>query len=374
MDSIPVGVAELPLHYGRAPKWLFEAMKRLGGAISEIILTEYGSREFLARLASPYWFQAFGCVLGFDWHSSGLTTTLLGALREAFEERQLALAIAGGKGKKSLKTPEELGTIGEQMGFSGTKINKLVYASKLAAKVDNAVLQDSYHLYHHCFLVDEAGRWAVIQQGMNIYDRTARRYHWLGEHVESFVEEPREGIICDSRLCHVLDMSAKKSKKARAISLDLVKEKPTKLEAELAALRASYGRFFTKLTKGLRGSARASELEILRLPRNLKWDALWAAYEAQPANYEELVAIKGIGPAALKALALVSKLIYGSELEWRDPVRFSFAHGGKDGVPYPVSRSRYEKSIEELEGAIRAAKLGERDRLAALRRLRDYLR
>ncbi|MHA1649434.1 MAG: DUF763 domain-containing protein, partial [Candidatus Helarchaeota archaeon] len=274
-----------------------------------------------------------------------------------------------GKGKTSLRTPDELVRIGDEFNFSERKIKLLQRSSRLAAKVDNAVLQDGYQLYHHCMVVAENGKWAVIQQGMNTLDRTARRYHWLSEHVVKFVEEPHEGIITDKRHKLVLDLTAKESRVTRKISVDLAKERPSRLASAIKSIRDKHQKSLMNWIKGLRGTERQVELEILEMPRNLNWAALEKAYEMQPANYEELISIRGIGPAALRALALISELIYGSKISWKDPAKFSFAHGGKDGVPFPVNRKTYESSIAMLENAIHEAKLGRRDKLQALKRL-----
>ena len=368
------GWAKLPLHYGRMPSWLFAKMRQLGEKISEIIVDEFGTKTFLRRLASPYWFQALGCVLGFDWHSSGLTTTVLGALREAFEKAGLEIRIAGGKGKKSLKAPEEIEKIGDTFNFTSKLISKLVYSSKIIAKVDNAVLQDAYHLYHHCFILDKKGNWVVVQQGMNCFDKTARRYHWLWETTTSFVEDPGRQSMSDKKLFKVLNMSSKISKANQKICLDLAKQPLPNLKFDLERAKPKWLKFISEIKKATRGAEKSSELEILELPKNLNWDSLKKAYELQPKNYEELIAIQGIGPAAVRALALISKLIYGTPIDWKDPVAYSFAHGGKDGVPYPVDRKTYQTSIDMLKVAIDNAKIGERDKIGALKRLSVYFK
>jgi len=218
------GVANLPLHYGKAPPWLFKRMVELSRGIVEVLIYEYGYDELLERLADPFWFQAFGCVLGFDWHSSGLTTTVCGALKEAMNEENLGIVICGGKGKTSKKTPEEIEKFAEKLSMSTKKIDNLKYASKMAAKVDNSALQDGYSLYHHTFIFTEKSKWAVIQQGMNSENRYARRYHWLSDDIKSFIEEPESAICCDSKENKILNMVAKKSKDVRENSVVLINE------------------------------------------------------------------------------------------------------------------------------------------------------
>jgi hypothetical protein len=365
-----VGVAELPLHGGKCPPWLFSRMKQLGGAISKIIVHEYGKQELLRRLADPFFFQALSCVLGFDWHSSGTTTTTLGALKEAIKPDELGIAVCGGKGRASKRTPSEIGKLADVFSISSQKVDWLKYASRMAAKVDNACVQDGYQLYHHCFVLSEDGDWAVVQQGM--YERLARRYHWLSEGVRSFVEEPHSGIIGDRREEIVLDMTARESEETRKVSVDLVRDDPKRLlpyvrEAEQRSLDEYFERS-PQVMKLVMPTSHA----ITKLTKQTA-TALQRAYELQPENYEELVAIRGIGPKAVRALALVSDLIYGRSPSWKDPVRFSFAHGGKDGVPYPVDRGTYQKTIEILESAIEGAKVEQKEKLNAVRRLHEFL-
>jgi hypothetical protein len=365
-----VGVAELPLHGGKCPPWLFSRMKLLGGAISEIIVHEYGRREFLKRLGDPFFLQALGCVLGFDFHSSGLTTTTMGALKEAIKPGELGIAVCGGKGKTSKRTPDEIQKLADIFHISSKKVDKLKYASRMAAKVDNACVQDGYQLYHHTFVLSEDGDWAVVQQGMR--EQMARRYHWLSEGVQSFVEEPHSGIIGDRSEEVVLDMTARESEEARKASVDLVRDNPKRLlpyvrEAE----QHSLDEYFERSPQAMKLVLPTSHA-ITGLTKQTA-TALQKAYELQPENYEELVAIHGIGPKAVRALALVSDLIYGKPPSWKDPVKFSFAHGGKDGIPYPVDRTTYQKTIEIIESATQAAKVGRKEKLNAIRRLHDFI-
>ncbi len=364
------GVAELPLHPGKCPPWLFVRMKRLGGAITEVIVHEYGRQEFIRRMSDPFFFQALSCVLGYDWHSSGTTTVTMGALKEAVNPNDFGVAICGGKGKVSKKAPNEIQKIGDDFSLNTKKIERLKYASKMSAKVDNACVQDGYQLYHHCFVLSEDGDWAVVQQGM--HDRLARRYHWLSEGVHSFVEEPHSGIMGERREEVVLDMTAHESEDAREASVDLVRDNPRRLMGYVReAEQKSLDEYFERSPQVMKlvmptGHAIADLTE-----RTIA--ALGRAYEIRPENYEELVAIRGIGPKAVRALALVSDLIYGKSPSWKDPARYSFAHGGKDGIPFPVDRPTYKKTTEILEGAIQDAKIGQREKIDAVKRLREFL-
>ena len=349
------GVAHLLLHGGSCPAWLFPRMKKMAGAISEIIVYEYGQDELLRRLSDPFWFQAFGCVLGFDWHSSGLTTTVTGALKEALNEANIGVRVAGGKGRTSRKAPEEIVQHSDSMGLSHA--DRLVYASKLSAKVDNAAVQDSYQLYHHAFVFTENGTWAVVQQGMNASTNYARRYHWFT--ARDFVDEPHSAI-CGKQHADVLDMTAHASGEVREISVDLVNDGALLAQTSLndfagkkmktLAMHAHHGFTLSEQTRA----------------------ALRRAYEIQPKNYEELVALPGIGPKAVRALALVSELVYGAEASRTDPAKFSFAHGGKDGIPYPVDRELMDKNTEMLGNAVRDARLGDEEKIKALRRLHEF--
>jgi hypothetical protein len=364
------GFAELPLHGGRCPPWLFGKMKRLGGSIVKLIVHEHGRGELLRRLSDPFFFQALGCALGYDWHSSGLTTVTMGALKEAMEPEELGMAVCGGKGRVSRRTPEEIEKLADVFSLTSKKVEELKRASRLAAKVDNACVQDGYQLYHHAFILSEDGDWAVVQQGM--YDRLARRYHWISENIESFVEEPHSGIASDRREDVVLDMTAKESGESRKTSLDLVLDDPRRLmphvrEAEQRSLEEYF--------------QRSPEAKVLMMPTHhtiselteRTMAALRKAYELQPRDYEELVAIRGIGPKAIRALALVSDIIYGKPPSWRDPAKFSFAHGGKDGVPYPVNKKTYQMTTEVLEKALEESALGRDEKLRALQRLHEFL-
>ena len=319
-------IANLPLHGGKAPRWLFEKMKKLGYRITNIIIDEYGENEFLSRMADPFWFQSFSCVLGYDWHSSGTTTVTMGALKEVLKDN---IRVVGGKGKVALRTPKEIEKVGEEWNWSEKKIERLKEISRLVAKVDNSCVQDGFSLYHHTMLITEKGKWVVIQQGMN--GSWARRYHWI-YNINSFVEEPHSGIISERKV-KTLDLTSKENKEIRKHSTDIILNMP-------------------------------KNHEIPKVKRKI----LKKIEEINPKNFEELIKIKGVGKSTLRAIALISELIYGNKISWKDPATYSFAHGGKDGVPYPVNKKIYDKSIEILEQAIR-----ETEDRKALKRLHEFL-
>jgi len=355
------GTASLPLHGGKAPRWLFRRMTEMAGAIAEIVVEEYGTRELVERLADPYWFQSLSCAIGFDWHSSGTTTVSMGALKESLNNRDIGVRIAGGKGKASVKTPAEIRTIAEDMEYSEEAAREMIKRSRMTAKVDNAAVQDGYGLYHHTFVMDTEGNWAVVQQGLNDSTGYARRYHWLGRTVRRFSEEPNTGIV-GIKEEKVLDMTAKKSREARKTSVDLIRDGPERLLREVGRLSPQ---------KNLLNFAdRRKGIPALRMPITVNWSAVKEAYEFQPDNYDELLGIRGICPSTVRALALVSELIHGDAASWKDPVRYSFAVGGKDGVPFPVDKRAMDESIRMLEEAIEHSRIGEKEGLKAIKRLK----
>jgi len=363
------GIAKLPLHGGKAPRWLFQRMVKLARGITEAVLYEYSQEEFIRRVSDPYWFQALSCVIGFDWHSSGTTTTTCGALKTALNPEEHGILIAGGKGRASRKTPHEIANAGDLFGLSSHKVDQLVYSSKLSAKIDNSCIQDGYQLYHHVFFLTETAEWAVVQQGMNEATKYARRYHWLHDGVVDFVEEPHQGICCDHRVAETLDMTAQKSRNTRQTSLDLILDNPDHLKKYF-----SKKPFFEKeqttldcYSKELTLPPHHPVLDIDISPR--EFEVLKNAWELQPGNYKELVSLKGMGPKKIRALALISDLIYGDRPSWEDPVKYSFTHGGKDGYPYPVDREVYDHSIKTLREALEQARLEKKDLYHALRRL-----
>jgi hypothetical protein len=352
------GIAHLPLHYGKAPSWLFQRMRGLSREITFFIIDVYGVDEMLRRLADPFWFQAFGCTLGFDWHSSGLTTTVCGALKEGIRgmEREVGFYIAGGKGKVSRKTPQEIEEICDQRAIDGAP---LIYASRMSAKVDSAAVQDGYQIYHHTFFFTANGSWAVVQQGMNERTKYARRYHWLSQGVKDFVCEPHWAVCCDQRNGG-LNLVALESEKTRQTLTELSHEKPEFLVRE--------GRKVAELYLQAEHPVPGEKIRMERMER-----AFSQICDHSPKNFEELLGIQGVGPKSLRALSLISELIYGVQPSFKDPTRFSFAHGGKDGHPYPVEKEVYDKTIEMLKGAIEKAQVGDREKMEAIRRLRSFI-
>ncbi len=349
------GVANLPLHYGKVPPWLFGRMCQLAREITVVTVAEFSTGEMLRRLSDPFWFQAFGCVLGYDWHSSGVTTTVCGALKEGLRGlgRELGLFAAGGKGRTSRKTPTEIENTGHLL-----KINpsSLIYASRMSAKVDNSALQDGYQLYHHSFFFTKDGSWAVIQQGMNEVDRYARRYHWVGEKVSDFVCEP-EAAICSQAKSTALNLVALESVKAREVITQVAtEEKPDKIVGQLNKLKT--------LNLPRRSHISLEDIHPDRLSK-----IFLSAYEHKPKNFESLLALDGMGAKTLRALSLISELVYDTPVSLRDPASYSFAHGGKDGYPYPVDRKTYDNSIQFLTQALRKAKIGDSEKVEAFRRL-----
>jgi len=364
------GVTNLPLHVGKAPRWLFDRMVKLSSAISEVIIYEYSREEFLRRISDPYWFQAFSCVLGFDWHSSGTTTTTCGALKTALKPQEHGIMVAGGKGKTSRRTPDEIEEASGLFSLSTDKIERLKYASRMAAKVDNSCVQDSYQLYHHVFIFTDKGDWTVVQQGMSEASGYARRYHWLSDEVGEFVNEPHTGVCCDREEKDVLDMAAKESEKTRKLSVDLINDNPEHLKKYFRLTREPAQKTLTQFSE-VTMPRHHPVLDIDISPSGFK--VLQNAYELQPKNYEELVSLKGMGPMKIRALALISDLVYGTEPSWKDPVKFSFTHGGKDGFPYPVNRRVYDHSIQTLKDAIDGAKIDKKEKHHAVRRLKDFI-
>ena len=349
------GIAYLPLHGGKAPAWLFKRMVRLAREITIVIVEEYGPEEMLRRLSHPAWFQSFGCVLGFDWHSSGVTTTLCGALKEGLRglEKDLGIFVAGGKGKTSRQTPFEIERWGDKISLDSAP---LIYASRMAAKVDTSAVQDGYQLYHHCFIFTNKGSWAVVQQGMNDANRYARRYHWLSEAVTDFVNEPHTAISAES-LGQALNLVAKESFNARTTIASIVKEqKPEAIIADLKKLQ-------------MLELPRRHQIEVADLHPDSISKILLKTYERQPENFEKLLGLQGVGPKTIRSLSLISELIYGVAPSYRDPARYTFSHGGKDGIPYPVDRSTYDKSIEVLSKVINKSKLTQMEKRDTLSRL-----
>lgn len=375
------GSADLPLHNGRVPGWLAGRMARLGAVIAQAIVVTYGRDEFLRRLAHPFWFQSFGAVMGMDWHSSGITTSVIGALKRGLDplSGELGLHVCGGRGRHSRKTPGELVAIADRVGFDGAE---LAMASRLVAKVDSAALQDGFDLYLHGFIVADDGHWTVVQQGMNGETRQARRYHWLSEGLTSFVEAPHAAIEGEGRgtIVNLTDHRAGASRRAQ---LDLLRDfAPDRLAREAARLRdESDGParampspppgqpFLPHLVMPAHHDVRADDVMIRRLH-----GALAAAADRGPADFQQLLLTPGVGARTVRSLALVAEVVHGTPCRFADPARFSLAHGGKDGHPYPVPIKVYDRSIAVMKAAVEGAKLGNDERLAAIRRLDEQAR
>lgn len=345
------GTADLPLHNGHVPKWLAERMVKLGGAITEAILIEYGKKEFIRRMSDPAWFQSLGCVLGMDWHSSGITTSVMGALKSAINPRakELGIYICGGRGKHSRKTPEELLNIADKTGLDG---NDLVRSSRLVAKVDNTALQDGFQIYLHSFILSDVGDWSVVQQGMNSYSGYARRYHWSSQDLANYVNEPHQFIFGKNQGT-ILNLTDSKASAARTSIVEISQENPDKMIAEIK-----------KIKLPAHHDVRQQNVDLKRLGA-----VLAIAQDLPTDQFEDLLLIQGLGPRTLQSLALVSEVIYGTETRFQDPARFSFAHGGKDGHPFPVPTKVYDESIEVLKSALQKARLGHHDKLNALNAL-----
>jgi hypothetical protein len=353
-----VGLAALPLHTGRAPAWLFGRMVRLAREILGHVVADYGPGEVLARLSDPFWFQAFGCVPGFDWHSSGVTTTTCGAVKEAVRglEDDFGFVVAGGKGAASRRTPGEIEHACARLGQDPAA---LVRASRLAAKVDNTAVQDGHQLYHHCFLFTADGSWCVIQQGMADAARTARRYHWLGDRVTSFVDEPHAAVCAEAR-APTLNLVAAESAAARVATTAIAARPPAEILAEVDRLPL------------LRMPSRHALVAAADVDPKRLHQTLLKTYERAPGDFTALLGIEGVGPKSLRALALVAELVHGARASTRDPARFAFAHGGKDDTPFPVDRATYDQTIELLRGALSRARVDRSDRARALRRLATF--
>ncbi|MGM0381127.1 MAG: DUF763 domain-containing protein [bacterium] len=354
------GTTNLPLHGGYCPPKLFKNIKELGGAIVEAIVLEFGPDEVLRRLADPGWFQTLGCVLGFDWHSSGLTTVLCGALKENINQRpdELKLYIAGGKGAASRKTPEDLENFVEK--YSPTlQLEKFQHASKMAAKVDNNALQDKHQLYHHCFIITTEGNWTVIQQGMNDESGWARRYHWLKDDFEQFIEEPHHGICSEQRL-QPLNLTDRNSRENRVISTKMLNESPAETVREYQLLLDYWDEEKNNLNLPDRHDIpRVNHLEKI----------LNRLYEKPVENYEDFLGRKGVGPKTVRALAMVAEVVWGAKPSYEDPARYSFAHGGKDGYPHPVDYNRYRQTIETINTALKKCRAERSNKKKAFRRL-----
>ncbi|AVA26031.1 DUF763 domain-containing protein [Rhizobium sp. NXC24] len=370
------GNADLPLHGGRVPKWLGDRMTRLGAVITEAVVQHYGRDELLRRLASPFWFQSFGAVMGMDWHSSGITTSVLGALKRGLTplSGELGIHVCGGRGAQSRKTPDELAAIGNRVGIDGAA---LASTSRLIAKVDSAALQDGFDLYLHGFIVTDDGKWVVVQQGMNGDRRQARRYHWLSEGLTSFLDSPHAAIegIDQGRIVNLADRRADRS---RAGQLDLLSSLgPDRIVREVAALEAEPRAVAENNTQPMlphlimpaHHDVRETDVNMRRLHGNLA-----AAADRGPVDFESLLLTPGVGARTVKALAMVAEVVHGAPYRFSDPARFSLAHGGKDRHPFPVPLKVYDETIKVMKSAVRKGRLGRDEELQALKRLDDQSR
>ena len=345
------GYADLPLHYGHVPVWLAERMTKLGGAIVEALVLEYGKSEVLKRLSDPMWFQALGCVLGMDWHSSGITTSVMGALKRAVNpiSKEIGIYICGGRGKHSLQTPNELLKIASQTGLDG---DALVRASKLAAKIDNTAIQDGFQLYLHNFILTDKGEWAVVQQGLNDASGMARRYHWHSTQFNSFLEDPHVGV-CGVNQGLILNLTDRNALNTRQSIVNMTVENPDKMLHEIR-----------KITLPRHHDVTAKDVNMKRLGA-----VLTIAHEMQTKNFESLLLLEGAGPRTIQSLTLVSEIIYGTSSRFSDPARYSFAHGGKDGHPFPIPLKVYDETIGVLKTSIEKAKLGMNEKQKAIQQL-----
>jgi hypothetical protein len=370
------GSADLPLHGGQVPKWLADRMTRLGTVITEAIVHHYGRDELLRRLAHPFWFQSFGAVMRMDWHSSGITTSVIGALKRGIAPLagELGIHVCGGRGKHSRQTPQELVSIGERVGFDGLALAK---ASRLVAKVDSAAVQDGFDLYLHGFVVTDDGRWVVVQQGMNGERKQARRYHWLSETLRSFVEEPHAAIDGVEQ-GEIINLTDRRAQASRRTQLDILQSLgPDGIARELRALEVrdempgplTSQPMLPHLIMPAHHEVRPNDVLVRRLHGNLA-----AAADRGPSDFCELLLIPGIGARTVRALAMVAEIVHGAPYRFTDPARFSFAHGGKDRHPFPVPLRVYDQTIQVLKSAVQKAKLGCAEELSALKRLDEQAR
>ena len=376
------GIATFTLDTGKCPKWLFEKMVRLGKEMIWIIDKEYGPDEFVRRISDPVWFQSLGTVLAFDWNASGLTTILTAALKQAIKgnEKELGIFICGGKGKTSLKTPEEIKNWGGILSLPSPKVNNLVYNSKMTAKVDSSLIQDGFQIYHHSLFFSKGGAWTVVQQGMNTINQTARRYHWYSEKIEDLVCEPHSGIISQVK-SPTLDLTSRESQDTRNMSCELVGGSYKGLMKDIQILR----KHSSKLSQMVKVRSGAGDITWLNLENKefnshpvLVEDFSKSKYlerifsrvcEVKPDSYERLLSLEGVGPKTIRALSLVSEVIYGALPSYEDPARYSFAHGGKDAIPYPVDRKIYDNTIEFFRKVIQKMRISLSEKKRVLERL-----
>lgn len=350
------GTADLPLHGGHVPPWLANRMTELGSAMAEFIVLEYGAIEFLTRLSDPFWFQAFGAVMGMDWHSSGITTSVLGALKRGLNPKfdELGLMVCGGRGKHSLRTPDELRSFGMKTGLDG---DAMARTSRLTARVDNNAIADGFQLYLHSFVITKSGEWAVVQQGMDAGNKSARRYHWHSATVRDFVSDPHTAILGKPQ-GEILNLVDARAAKAQGALLTIAKEP---VEASLRDAR--------NLIMPLHHDVRAKDIDLKRLGA-----VLAVAHEQELRDFASLLLTEGLGPRTLQSLALMAEVVHGAPSRFSDPARFSFAHGGKDGHPFPVPLKTYDESLAVLRRSLEAARLGHSEKIEGFRRLDQLTR
>jgi len=382
-----IGHADLPLHGGTVPKWLADRMAQLSGLIIEAMVGIYGKTEVLKHLSDPLWFQSFGAVLGMDWHSSGITTSVMYALKRSVNKnaRNLGICICGGRGIYSRKTPEELLFLAEATGLNG---NELIKTSKLCAKIDNTAIQDGFNLYQHNFILADNGQWTIIQQGMNLETKTARRYHWFSEEIKSYVNNPHSGIVGINK-GKILNLTDKQAQSTRNSILNISVDNPERIIKEIRLLQkceennlSSQNFLFPELqeTSSLTDNINVSDYRKIKLPRHHDVKAqdvdlkklgavLYTAYESQPKDFESLLLTPGLGPRTLQSLTLVSEIIHGTKSRFNDPARFSFAHGGKDGHPFPVPCKIYDETIRILKDSIQSSQITKKDKMDCIERL-----
>jgi uncharacterized protein len=364
------GSADLPLHGGRVPAWLGQRMSTLGGIITEAIVHHYGRDAFLERLAHPFWFQSFGAVMGMDWHSSGITTSVIGALKRGLASRQneLGIYVCGGRGKHSRKTPDELQSLGDRIGIDGLNLTR---ASRLVAKVDSAAVQDGFDLYLHGFIVAADGKWTVVQQGMNEDKRQARRYHWHSAAVSDFVDQPHSAIDGPAQ-GEIINLTDHRAFRAREAQLTLLNELgPDRLVSEfekLGRVPSPQGEL-PHLTMPAHYDVRPKDVFARRLHGTLA-----AAAEQGPVDFSELLLTPGVGARTVRSLAMVAEVVHGTPYRFADPARFSLAHGGKDRHPYPVPLKVYDETIRVMKSAVQKAKIGQDEEIGAIRRLDQQAR
>jgi len=382
------GIATFTLDYGKCPPWLFERMVTMGREIMQILIAEYGPDEFIRRIADPVWFQSLGTVLAFDWNASGLTTILTAALKESLRglERDLGVFICGGKGKTSLKTPDQITSWANTLSLPDHQGRNLVYNSKMSAKVDSALIQDGFELYHHAFFFSKNGAWAVVQQGMNKIKKTARRYHWFSENAKDLVQEPHSGIMTDMiTKGKVLNMTSKNSIGNRDLSMELVNSNYATVMKDIQLLR----KHSSSLSRMISVKQNEDQLTMIELfdteftthpvvsenfSKSKYLDKiLYKICDEKPEKYENLLSMKGVGPKTIRALSLVSEVIYGAKASYTDPARYSFAHGGKDATPYPVDIRTYDENINILKKAVMKCRISPIEKQKSLNRLNQNL-